>query len=155
TSGNNTLYGSDSAGLIDVIRGHEGNDNLYAYAGDDTLEGGTGNDELYGDDGDDTYMYAPGDGNDYLLETVAGGNDTLWLTGGITTQDVRMWIDGGEDMYVHISSTGGVIQIAAAEVSGVTDVGMRLETIRFDDDTVWNLTQGLILNSLDTSQYVY
>ena len=83
SSGNNTLTGDRGR---DVINGGAGDDNLFGNAGKDTLNGDADDDTLYGgadddilnggegDDvldggpGADTFVFAPGNGNDYIMD---------------------------------------------------------------------------------------
>jgi Ca2+-binding RTX toxin-like protein len=60
----------------DTVIGGGGNDTLNGGAGNDTLNGGAGNDTLNGGGGNDTIVYAKGDGNDTIIDFVAG-TDTL------------------------------------------------------------------------------
>ena len=100
TSGNDTLYGEETDG---VILGLGGNDTLSGRDGNDTLSGGVGNDYVYGEKGNDTLLgnvghdYLSGGAGDDTLNGDAGrdrlyggdGNDTL---DGGTGSDT---LDGG------------------------------------------------------------
>lgn len=93
-SGNDTLYGNDSANVFygyggdDWLFGNGGDDTLYGGAGRDHLLGGTGNDTLVGGMGADTLN--GGDGADRFVFTTPG-------EGGLTSstvdaiQDLQMW----------------------------------------------------------------
>ena len=90
SSGNNTLTGDRGR---DVINGGAGDDNLFGNAGKDTLNGDADDDTLYGgadddilnggegDDvldggpGADTFVFAPGNGNDYIMDFNTEGDD--------------------------------------------------------------------------------
>ena len=89
TNGNDTLFGSPTADIInyadgglgnDVVYAYGGNDVLYGGAGNDTLIGGAGNDTMYGGIGDDTY-YVDGEDNPNNISDVGGGGfDTVIST---------------------------------------------------------------------------
>jgi Ca2+-binding RTX toxin-like protein len=79
----NVIIGND---LGDTLSGLGGEDNLLGEFGDDSLDGGEGNDTLDGGDGIDTMVGGVGNDvyfvdnwNDVVLETLAGGRDTLHL----------------------------------------------------------------------------
>ena len=68
--GDDTLYAGNTGSILhggaddDRLYGRDGNDALIGGEGDDTIDGGAGIDFLYGDDGDD--ILDSGSGNDYL-----------------------------------------------------------------------------------------
>jgi Ca2+-binding RTX toxin-like protein len=78
----NIVDGSD--GVVDVIHGHGGNDQiraghgddmLYGGDGNDVLDGGTGADTMYGGTGDDVYVID--DLGDVVSEAGGGGRDKV------------------------------------------------------------------------------
>ncbi|MCF3932770.1 hypothetical protein L1787_04990 [Acuticoccus sp. M5D2P5] len=81
--GNDTLRGSNNADTFwggdgqDVLIGGAGGDNLDGGFGNDVLFGGPGSDFLTGGDGFDRFVFAPGDGNDFVTDFETG--DTLDL----------------------------------------------------------------------------
>lgn len=95
-AGDDALYGGPGGG-DDLLRGGSGDDQLYGGVGDDALEGGAGadqlrggegDDELYGGSGADIFVFAPGDGSDYISDFLWGA-DQIDLTAfdGIETVD--------------------------------------------------------------------
>jgi Ca2+-binding RTX toxin-like protein len=70
TAGNDTLFGTNQA---ELLRGLDGDDNLYSNGGADSLFGNAGNDALYGSAA--TEELDGGSGDDRLFSN--GGNDTL------------------------------------------------------------------------------
>jgi VCBS repeat-containing protein len=81
--------GADAAGMLNVLLGGDGNDELYGGRGDDSLDGGAGNDSLFTGDfsfgvlrlrsgGTDTLVGGPGADTLHLLRGVKGAV----LTGG-------------------------------------------------------------------------
>jgi len=84
-AGNDTLSGYNGD---DILYGGEGTDTLTGGNGDDILDGGAGNDTLNGQTDDDLYYFYAGGGLDTVNES--GGVDTLWITGGLTINDISM-----------------------------------------------------------------
>ena len=115
-AGNDILYGGPGGGA-DLLRGGPGDDRLYGGVGDDALEGGPGADRLHGGTGDDVlyggsdadiFVFAPGDGNDYISD-FRFGNDRIDLT---AFEDIRTPgdLDISEqegDLLIDLSDRGG------------------------------------------------
>lgn len=133
TTGNDVL----KAGKYDdTISGDSGNDKLYGYAGNDSITGGSGSDTLYGYDGDDTYVWAAGDGNDTIQEwNKYGGDETLLMTGGITSSDVT-FADSGNHLIITYTPTGETIKI---NYQNYYDSDYHVETLAFDDGSTIDL----------------
>ncbi|MCB1783825.1 MAG: calcium-binding protein [Alphaproteobacteria bacterium] len=150
--------------LNDTLYGNGGNDYLYGLDGNDILCGGTGNDKLYGSTGDDTYIFAVGFGTDTLDEKVGEGTDTIKFVGGISPDDIRLWVDSTNsgDLHIKLLSTGDQINIDGyTSGGGPTTIPQRIEQIVFEgdaqdpnDDVIWDLTQGLYLNDTDDAHTV-
>ena len=90
SSGNNTLTGDRGRDVIngaagddklfgnagkDTLNGDADDDTLYGGADDDILNGGEGDDVLDGGPGADTFVFAPGNGNDYIMDFNTEGDD--------------------------------------------------------------------------------
>ncbi|MGY3448388.1 calcium-binding protein [Bradyrhizobium sp. USDA 4353] len=99
-----------------------GNDMLYGTANDDLLIGGLGSDVLNGGAGDNilvggigaTYVYAPGDGNDVIINGVASlskPTGTLDL-GSAYTADNFWFVKSGNDLEIDILGTHQQVTIA-------------------------------------------
>ncbi len=79
-NGGNLVGGGDGDDSIttgsgdDTILAGQGADTLDAGAGQDSLEGGTDNDLLVGGGGADTFGFAPGDGQDWVLDFTPGSD---------------------------------------------------------------------------------
>ena len=93
----------------DVIAGSGGNDTLLGHDGDDVLMGGGGDDYLAGGAGSDTYWFAPGFGTSPKVQTVNvyeyrwdSGIDTIHIGGGLTADDVKMWMNSYGHMTVQV-----------------------------------------------------
>ena len=119
-----------------TLEGGDGNDTLLGWAGDDTLEGGAGDDTLVGGDGDDTiaggagddllygdglrgdeidgvtdrdtFVYAPGGGNDTIMDFV-DGEDVIDLTAftGISGLSDLSVQTGSNHVVIDLSGHGG------------------------------------------------
>ena len=144
TSGNDTIYGDESA---NSISGGAGNDTLFGRVGNDTLSGGTGNDTVSGDGGNDTYLFNVGDGQDTIQEAGAfdswGGTDTLQLGAGITAADLVVTEGaGGNDLVISITGSTDKVTIYNG-VTGGSDY--RVEQVRFDDGSTLSFAQLLSL----------
>jgi len=66
--GADSLSGGNNA---DDLSGGAGADSLFGGNGKDRLTGGKGNDQLSGEAGADSFIFAPGDGNDTVLDFVS------------------------------------------------------------------------------------
>ena len=95
--GDDMLYGGPGGG-DDFLSGGDGNDSLYGGAGNDILDGDGGadllrggreNDTLSGGAGDDTFFFAPGGGDDTVLD-FGNGEDHIDLT---SFEDIRSVAD--------------------------------------------------------------
>ncbi|MGD9664696.1 MAG: calcium-binding protein, partial [Novosphingobium sp.] len=153
TSAGETLYGLDTRG--DIIKGLAGNDDLRGYGGDDTLIGGTGADQLTGGLGNDTYYFEAGfssgsGSSDIVYEYAAEGTDKIVFGSGINADEVRTWTDSYGYLYIQsVLNPLDYVRIVGTHTSAGTNVNQRVEQIEFADSTVWDLTQGLILNDSD------
>ncbi|MBR4152243.1 MAG: hypothetical protein IKT98_04735 [Selenomonadaceae bacterium] len=110
-SAKDTLYGGSGA---DSIVGNAGADKLYGQAdndiltggkGNDSLWGGAGNDTLYGDDGADKFIYANGDGKDFIYGFE--DDDMLKITGNFSTSYSKL---KGE-IYFKVGDTSNAITL--------------------------------------------
>jgi Ca2+-binding RTX toxin-like protein len=102
--GDDAVYGG--AGL-DVLQGGEGNDHLYGGTGFDYLFGDNGNDELVG--GDSVDVLYGGAGND----TLRGGADTDHLFGGVGID--TLYGDDGNDIFYGDAAPGDVMYGGAGQ----------------------------------------
>jgi Ca2+-binding RTX toxin-like protein len=152
TSSNDEIYGFLGDDVIhagagsDSIVGLSGNDTLSGEAGDDVLIGedgndmligGTGADTLVGNVGGDTYVYASGDGYDYLNDgsTSSSDVDVLRLT-DLSLSDVD-FIRSGLNLIMTIQATGETIFINN-QFSPDQDGYSGIERIEFADGSAWD-----------------
>jgi Ca2+-binding RTX toxin-like protein len=121
-----------AGGEDDVIAGGEHRDRIVAGAGadlvsagggSDLIAGGTGDDVLDGGDGSDSYYYAPGDGNDLIMDE--GGDDRLVFGQGIGAQDVTVGSIGASSITLSVAG-------ATIELEGPAGA-LAIETLVFAD----------------------
>jgi len=142
--GNDTLIGGTGSDSLsgeagnDTLIGGDGNDSLYGGDGNDVLHGGKGNDYLSHGSGDDIIRYDLGDGDDSAY--FDSGNDGVEFGGGLTTDDVLVYLDGGY-LNFEMLQDGGNLQF------GSYYWGTPLAWVRFADDTLWS-TADLAANTL-------
>ncbi len=162
----NTLLGFDvndaTGGLYhDFIDGRGGNDTILGYAGNDILRGGAGRDIVYGGLGDDTYQFGAGDGApdifnlDRGIENLNEGVDTLAFIGGLGVADIRSWNDSAGLHFALATDTTDQIVFDAQTTATGSNINQRLERVTFEDGTVWDLTQGLIMTDTDDTHTIY
>ena len=122
-----TILGTDSA---ETISGTSGNDSFKGMAGDDYFNSGAGS---------DTYIYASGDGNDYINDESGSTADvdTLRLT-DLNVSDVEV-SRVGVNLKIKDLTTGQTITIDEHFYSQSNNWG--IEKIIFADATSWNLTE--------------
>lgn len=158
--GNDVIYGDFSE---DQLYGGAGNDELHGGFADDVLYGGDGNDVLnggrgwdyiYGGAGDDTYLFGKGDGWNNITEYAGEGNDKLLFADEISVSDVQTWTYSQSKLAVVVDG-GGSLTFNGSFISGQgLDVGTLVETIEFGDSTIWDFTNGLILNDSDDARTI-
>jgi Ca2+-binding RTX toxin-like protein len=125
----------------DTIDGAGGNDTIFGMAGDDTIIGGTGNDGLYGLAGGDTYVYAKGDGSDYIWDQDGSnsGIDKIQFT-NLNAADITLTREF-QQLYVTVNETGERLTIEH-NFSDLSTAGEgRIEQFVFADGTSWDMTQ--------------
>ena len=138
----------------DTIKGGSGSEHLSGYAGDDTLTGGGGNDYLFGGMGDDTYTFRVGDGQDTIYEYASEGADTIRLE-DVSAGDVLIW---AEVLYSNQSrlfiqyGAGDIITVSGGTYDSNSGAVLGpVEQVVFDDNTVWDLTGGLVMRLPDVT----
>jgi len=133
-----TLYGTD---YDDSLTGNSGNDSIYGNSGNDTLTGGLGNDYLHGGgyaSGNDTFIFNLGDGQDTIVdESVV---DQIVFGSGIVKEDILMEASGNNLVIKLANSTD---QITINSFLGSTSTAYKIETLKFSDGSVINITQGM------------
>ncbi|WP_349963373.1 calcium-binding protein [Rhizobium sp. ZPR3] len=136
---NGTTWNRDQIKDAAWIRGTSGNDTLSGTSGNDTFAGGLGDDRFNSGAGSDTYIYASGDGSDYIDDE----------SGSTTDVDVVRFTDlnvgdltfsrSGVHATIKVNSTGHVITLDEQFYSATANWG--IEQIQFADGTVWDRAQ--------------
>ncbi len=139
--GDDAITGSVAA---DVLEGGSGADTLDGGPGHDLLAGGTGSDLLRGGAGDDSYVFFRGDGADTISDFLAdaysdyyggGGNDSLYLRGGILASETQV-SRVGSDLVLEFGQ-GDSVRIAGQFVRAGSSYTSWVERVVFDDGTQW------------------
>ena len=117
-------------------RGTTGADTLSGSNFNDTFYGGTGNDTLNSTTGSDTFVYASGDGNDFLNEDSSSTSeiDVLRLTNLVAADILLSHV--GTDLILKVNSTGEQIEIDEHFLSTTSNYG--IERIEFADGASWD-----------------
>lgn len=123
-------------------------ESVNGTANDDTLVGSGGDDYLYGQAGSDTFLYSLGDGSDTIRDS-AGSADQIVFGTGIDVDDVRLWRNSNDlDLYI------GSEKITLYRQFNATD-DYYIESMKFDDDTVVDLSNDLTLTGTSSGEYMY
>lgn len=117
-----------------TLNGLEGNDNLTGGVADDILAGGTGSDILQGAGGNDKYIFALGDGQDVITDTVGGNR--IQFGEDILPDDIAI------RQYAHSSGVGTRTEIS---IIGTTDritieKDSQIAEFVFANGTIWDAT---------------
>ena len=126
-NGNNTLEGDHFNNAMD---GQRGDDRMFGEADRDTLDGGPGDDEMYGGEdkdtliggedndlmdggpGADTFVFAPGNGNDYIMDFTSGEDKidlsafTLENGDPLSFSDISGSTQGDDNYVIDLSEFG-------------------------------------------------
>ena len=165
---NNTLNGTDSTTVGDLIHGRNGADTINALGGDDIVEGGDGNDTinggagadlLRGGAGNDTFRAENGDGND----TIDGGagTDTLNTTNSNAAMTINLATgiassaETGTDRLTGIENvtTGAGDDVITINGGASTiNVGLGNNTVNVGADNVRDVIVGNVVGT-DTADY--
>jgi Ca2+-binding RTX toxin-like protein len=118
------------------INGTTANDTLNGTSGDDVFNGGLGDDRFNSGAGNDTYIYALGDGNDYIDDESGSTTeiDTLRLT-NLNASDLT-FSRIGVHLIVTVNSNGQTITLDEQFYSQSANWG--LEKVEFADGSSWN-----------------
>ncbi len=114
----------------DTLIGGRGNDRLHGGNGADVLKGGAGNDVMQGGRGADVFVFAPGDGNDRIVD-FADNTDTVQLDarlwgGGLTAQQVL-------NTYAHTTLAGDVVLDFGGGTDTLTFTGLGSTNLLLND----------------------
>jgi len=136
-AGNDVIWGDagylpDHLHGADYLDGGSGNDTLHGGYGDDTLIGSIGDDILDGGEGSDTYIYAQGDGADFIEDSGWEGTDVLVFRDYLQSEvSITRELAGGLTITGAPGDAITIQSLAGNEGSGI-------EHIQFADGTVIN-----------------
>ena len=147
------LYGTQ---FNDTLLGLSGDDYLYGNRGNDIIIGGSGNDYLYGGAGDDTYKFSAGSGTDYITEYISEGSDKIKVI-GIEADNIRLWTDSYGTLHLEnkLDAADHIVVNASYGTNYESLIGDYVESIEFDDATVWDLTGGLKIEGSNVGESLY
>jgi Ca2+-binding RTX toxin-like protein len=119
------------------IRGTSGNDTISGSTWNDTFKGGLGDDHFSSGAGSDTYVYASGDGSDYIDDESGSTTDvdTLHLT-DLNASDLT-FSRVGVNFVATVNSNGQTITFDEQFYSQTANWG--LEKIEFANGDSWDL----------------
>ena len=121
-----------------VIRGTAGNDVISGTSGNDTFIGGLGDDRFNSGAGSDTYIYAEGDGTDYIDDESRSMTDVDVVRFTDLNAADLTFTRAGAHMNITINSTGHVITL---DEQFYSDEYWGIERLEFSDGTAWNREQ--------------
>lgn len=149
TFGDNVTWTDDDLRVQLIAQSQtSGDDHIIGFSGDDVLEGGIGNDILDGLGGADTYVFARGDGQDEINESVdtvyEDLPDTIQFAADIGSdqvefgregQDLVITVDGSTDS-IRVNGHFGIGGYGAVELfafgNGVTLTEAEVEALILD-----------------------
>jgi Ca2+-binding RTX toxin-like protein len=148
-----TIFGDtvESTSADDSLIGIDGNDILIGHEGTDTAYGGLGN---------DTYVFTVGDSGlgsyaDQIHENVDEGTDKIVLH-SVLPDDVLMWVNYPGNVTIRYSQYDEInIATATWDTYNGSYLGDHIESIEFDDETIWDLTNGLHIRFHDDGGSTY
>ena len=127
------------------IVGTSGNDSLYGESSlDDVFDAGAGgNDRLHGYGGNDVYWLGAGTGDDIVREhynnTDGDDGDAIRIKAGIDPSSVRLRrSDNGDHLHVQLLDAAGAVTDSLKVENHYTDDTAKVESVVFDDGTVWD-----------------
>ena len=154
SSGGGTALGGDGSDDVvgqsssDSLDGGAGDDRLYGGDGADQLVGGAGDDLLVGGHGQDTYAFSTGWGHDVVDEmqrTVTrnyavpveddDAQDEVCFDASVNRANIQVRMVGS-DLRLTDKSTGDSVLVQRYSLEDST-----IETVRFQDGTVWTRSE--------------
>ena len=108
--GNDIVFGGEGNDFIldlrgdNLLNGDAGNDNIVGGINNDRIRGGTGNDNLVGGFGNDTFIFAPGEGRDFIVDFQLTRDKIGLVEGELSFEDLS-FTQEGRNTVLGISST--------------------------------------------------
>jgi Ca2+-binding RTX toxin-like protein len=127
----------------------DGGDVLWGFKPNDTLDGGLGDDTLIGQDGSDTYVFTAGDGQDVIEDNGFNDTDRIVIHGYTPANTNVSFLNGTADGLV-ITFAGSTDRITVINTLG-GDAYDQVETITFDDGTIWSIPALVITDMIGTN----
>jgi Ca2+-binding RTX toxin-like protein len=127
----------------------DGGDVLWGFKPNDTLDGGLGDDTISGRDGSDTYVFTAGDGQDVIEENGFNDTDRIVIHGYTPANLILSFLNGTADGLV-ITFAGSTDRITVINTLG-GDAYDQVETITFDDGTIWSIPALVITDMIGTN----
>jgi Ca2+-binding RTX toxin-like protein len=127
----------------------DGGDVLWGFKPNDTLDGGLGDDTISGRDGSDTYVFTAGDGQDVIEENGFNDTDRIVIHGYTPANLILSTTNGTADGLV-ITFAGSTDRITVINTLG-GDAYDQVETITFDDGTIWSIPALVITDMIGTN----
>jgi Ca2+-binding RTX toxin-like protein len=116
----------------------DGADTITGFNLEETIRAGLGDDFVSGLDGSDTYIFARGDGRDTITDSGNRDTDVLIIEGYTPAEVLVSAAPEARDVLVlDFVGTDDQIRITGTLNSSANS---QIEEIRFDDGTVWNMT---------------
>ena len=125
-----------------LFAGTNNQDKIIGTIYNDTLEGYLGDDYLCGGLGNDTYIYNPGDGADYIVDT--SGTDKIKLGEGITRDNI-IYTKEENNLVIRFNGIDGQIFVE----NHFGDSNYRIENIEFFDGTSIS-TEDISINDIQS-----
>ncbi|CAN7688252.1 tandem-95 repeat protein [Mesorhizobium sp. LjRoot246] len=128
----------------------DGNDIVQGTSANEQFAGKLGNDRLHGGDGSDTYVFARGDGKDVIDDNGNGDTDVLKISGYLPSEVVLIRAAYPADSVIlRFAGAGDEVTLVNTLDDDASD---QIEEIRFDNGTVWKLTdvKALLLSQAAT-----
>lgn len=150
----NILFGTDTA------------TSLNGEGGNDILISGPQNTQMYGGTGDDTYIITSDFGSDswnsqsglFVSEQTGEGTDSIEFQEGLSAADARIWIGDFGNLYIQFGDVNANEKItisSALDYLDGSDIGNRIEQIKFADATTWDLTNGTTQKDTNDSHQMH
>ncbi|MCY1707287.1 calcium-binding protein [Pannonibacter sp. SL95] len=130
-----TVWGRDQIKAAAWLRGTSGADTLHGTTGSDVIFGGLGDDRLYGAAGSDVYIYASGDGNDYIDDNTGSTVDVDVLRFSDLDAPDLTFSRVGKHVKILVNSTGHTITLDEQLYSETANWG--IDRIEFAGGAVW------------------
>ena len=153
-----TVWGANDFMAAEIV-GTSGADYLHGEGDlNDVFDADVGgNDRLYGYGGDDVYWLGTGTGNDIVREhysnTDGDAGDVIRIKAGIDPSSVRLRrSDDGNHLHVQLLDADNAVADSLKVENHYTDATAKVESVVFDDGTVWDAADFAAARIVGTSR---